>query len=195
MITIAWDVDDVLNDLMRLWFEKEWLRTHPECQLRYADINENPPHNILGVSREEYLESLDNFRANSSCYKKMVPVLALKEWFIHHGHKFRHIALSAVPYAAAGESAKWVLTHFGEWIRTYHFIPSYRVTCKIPVYDKSKGEYLKWLQRADYLVDDNDVNIKGAESVGLKGVLFPRPWNSRSSKSVNTVLTFLSSLK
>ena len=31
MKTIAWDVDDVLNDCMRTWFERTWLPAHPGC--------------------------------------------------------------------------------------------------------------------------------------------------------------------
>jgi len=194
MVTIAWDIDDVLNDLMREWFETEWKTEHPECKVAYEDLSENPPHRILEVSKEQYLESLDGFRADSS-YKQVNPILPVKEWFIHHGKKFRHVALTAVPFFAAGESAKWVLTHFGEWIRTYHFVPSYRATCKIPDYDRTKQEFLKWNLQVDYLVDDNEDNIKGAESVGVKGILFPRPWNSQRDKPIKTILTFLSSLQ
>ena len=194
MITIAWDIDDVLNDLMREWFEAGWKTEHPECKVVYEDLSENPPHRILAVSKEHYLESLDAFRTDSSC-SQMTPLLPVKEWFVHHGHKFRHVALTAVPFFAAAESAKWVLTHFGEWIRTYHFVPSYRVSCTIPVYDQTKQEYLNWSQQVDYLVDDNEDNIKGAEFVGIKGILFPRPWNSEKNKPVETIMTFLSSLQ
>ncbi|MCK4795318.1 MAG: hypothetical protein KAV87_66930 [Desulfobacteraceae bacterium] len=196
MVTIAWDIDDVLNDLMCEWFEVEWKAEHPKCNVAYEDLSENPPHRILEVSKEHYLESLDAFRADS-CYNQMIPVHPVKEWFIHHGQKFRHVALTSVPLFAAGESAKWVLTHFGEWIRTYHFVPSYRVSCTIPVYDQTKQEYLNWSQQVqvDYLVDDNEDNIKGAESVGVKGILFPRPWNSQKNKPIEATLTILSSLQ
>ncbi len=193
MVTIAWDVDDVLNDMMNEWFAAKWKTEHPECKITYEVLSENPPYRILEVPKEDYLESLDAFRTDSS-YKQMIPVCSVKEWFIHHGLKFRHVALTAVPFFSAGESAKWVLTHFGEWIRTYHFVPSYRVTCKIPAYDQTKQEFLKWVQQVDYLVDDNENNIKGAESVGVKGILFPRPWNSAKNKPIETILTFLSSL-
>jgi 5'(3')-deoxyribonucleotidase len=192
MITIAWDVDDVLNDLMRRWFEATWKKTHPECKIDYEDLSENPPHRILKVSKEEYLESLDAFRADPS-YNQMIPVLPVKEWFINHGRQFRHIALTSVPFAAAGVSANWILTHFGRWIRTYHFIPSYRATCQVPIYDRSKKDYLEWIQYVDYLIDDNEDNIKEAESIGIKGILFPRPWNTQKNKPVETALTFLSS--
>jgi hypothetical protein len=93
-----------------------------------------------------------------------------------------------------GESARWVLTHFGEWMRTYHFIPSYRAACEIPVYDRTKQEFLKRIQQVDYLVDDNEDNIKEAELVGVKGILFPRPWNSEKNKSLEAALCSISLL-
>jgi len=194
MVTIAWDVDDVLNDLMRDWFEAGWKTEHPECKVDYDYLSENPPHRILEVAEEHYLESLDTFRAGSF-YNRMTPILPVKEWFMHHGQEFRHIALTSVPFFAAGESARWVLTHFGEWIRTFHFVPSYRATCEIQVYDETKQEFLKWIQQVDCLVDDNEDNIKGAKSVGVKGLLFPRPWNSEKGEHMEAVLASLSSLK
>lgn len=194
MVTIAWDVDDVLNDLMRDWFETGWKAEHRECKVSYDDLSENPPHRILRVTKERYLESLDAFRADSF-QERMIPMLAVKKWFIHHGKEFRHIALTSVPFFAAGESARWVLTHFGEWIRTFHFVPSYRDACDIPMYDEKKHEFLKWIQRVDCLVDDNEDNIEGAQSAGIKGLLFPRPWNSGKNKPVESVLASLSSLQ
>lgn len=194
MVTIAWDVDDVLNDLMRDWFETGWKTEHWECKVTYNDLSENPPHRILGVSKEHYLESLDEFRSRSF-HNRMVPVLPVKEWFVNHGHEFRHIALTSVPFFAASESARWVLTYFGEWIRTFHFVPSSRSSCDIPTYDKTKQEFLEWIQRVDCLVDDNEDNVEGARSVGIKGLLFPRPWNSEKNKSVESVLATLSSLQ
>ncbi|MBN2183167.1 MAG: hypothetical protein JW715_14745 [Sedimentisphaerales bacterium] len=193
MITIAWDVDDVLNDLMFQWFNTTWKATHPECNIDYKNLSENPPHRILNVPKEQYLESLDTFRTDPS-YCRMTPVSAVKDWFILHGHRFRHIALTSVPFVAAASSASWVITHFGQWIRTYHFVPSYRAESHIPTYDQNKQEYLKRIQQVDYLVDDNEDNIKDAEAAGVKGILFPRPWNSQKSKSIEDVLKSISAL-
>ena len=44
MLTLAWDVDDVLNDLMQVWLEEAWLPAHPECNVTYRDLTSNPPH-------------------------------------------------------------------------------------------------------------------------------------------------------
>lgn len=176
MQTIAWDVDDVLNDLMRVWFEGRWLKEHPGCAIRYEDITENPPHELLGASRTEYLHSLDEFRLSEE-FQKMSPLPEIKKWFLKYGPHFRHVVLTATPLVAAPASSAWVMRHFGEWIRTFHFIPSKRNGQNIPEYDETKADFLKWLGKADVLVDDNEENLQGAEKLGLKCVLIPRPWN------------------
>jgi FMN phosphatase YigB (HAD superfamily) len=174
--TIAWDVDDVLNDLMRQWFSLQWLRGHPECKVTYEELAENPPHRIIGADLHSYLESLDEFRL-SDLYQQMPPVKEVKEWFEKNGHNFRHIALTAVPLIAASASAQWVFKHFGPWIRTFHFVPSKREGDKMPAYDNDKGAFLKWIQKVDILVDDSYANIQAARSAGVKGIILPRPWN------------------
>ncbi len=50
MKTIVWDIDDVLNDLTRAWFETAWLPAHRECRLTYEELKVNPPHELLGTS-------------------------------------------------------------------------------------------------------------------------------------------------
>ena len=174
--TIAWDVDDVLNDLMRSWFDLKWLKDHPECKVKYEELLENPPHRILGVDINSYLRSLDEFRL-SSLYQEMMPVGETAEWFVQNGRNFRHIALTAVPLIAASASAQWVFRHFGFWIRTFHFVPSKRGGEETPEYDNDKGDFLKWIQKVDILVDDSYANIQAAESAGVKGIIMPRPWN------------------
>ena len=192
MLTIAWDVDDVLNDLMRIWFEERWLKDHPGCAIRYDDITENPPHRLLGVSMAEYLRSLDEFRLSEG-FQKMPPLPDIKEWFLRYGAFSRHIAVTATPLAAAPASSAWVMRHFGEWIRTFHFIPSKRNGQNIPEYDESKADFLKWFNRADVLVDDNEGNLEGAERLGFRCVLIPRPWN-REKKGLTEALSSLSGL-
>lgn len=192
MLTIAWDVDDVLNDLMRVWFEKEWLSQHPACSLRYEDLRKNPPHGILSASLNEYLVSLDSFRF-SGFYQEMKPAEDILRWFDKRGKKYRHIALTSVPRKASGISASWVFSHFGDWIRTFHFVPSKRENENIPSYEKDKIEYLDWLGNVDILVDDNEENIQAAKKIGVAGILIPRPWNSVRG-TVNESLRLLSKL-
>ncbi len=188
MKTIAWDVDDVLNDLMRVWFDGGWLKSHPECAMRYADITENPPHMLLGVSKIEYLRSLDEFRLSDG-YQKMSPLPEVKEWFLKYGAYSRHIVVTATPLITAPASSAWVMRHFGKWIRTFHFIPSRRDGQNIPQYDENKADFLKWLDKADVFVDDNEENLRGAEKLGMKCVTIPRPWNGSKKGLAETLKT------
>src|ERR1041384_5169475 len=125
MMTIVWDRDDVLNDLMRVFLEQWWIPSHPECPLRYDEITENPPHRLLGVSLKEYHQSLDAFRL-SKLAAEMAPNAVVVEWFKEHGHKFGHIALSATSLVTGGAAAEWTFRHFGEWIQSFHLLPSPR---------------------------------------------------------------------
>lgn len=174
MKTIVWDVDDVLNDLTRLWLDA-WRVAHPSC-VAYKDLTRNPPDSALGIALEEYLESLDLFR-QSRAYRDMPPVADVKEWFVLNGKKFRHAALTAAPLRAASASAWWTLTHFGEWIRAFHFVPSKRNGEMIVEYDRSKAEFLRRRGDVDLFVDDNAENVAGATQAGINALLFPRPWN------------------
>lgn len=175
MKTLVWDVDDVLNDLMRAWFEQAWLSKHPECQLRYDQLLENPPSAILGVEREEYLVSIDAFRL-SPAGTTLTPDPELLSWFAEHGGRFRHVALTARPLESAPAVASWVMRYFGFWIRTIGIVPS-RPPRSAPAYDLSKGDYLRWLGKGDALVDDTPDNLAQAEALGLSTFAWPQPWN------------------
>ena len=107
---IAWDVDDVMNDLTRRWLEDRWLPAHPACGLKYEHIVENPPHSLLGVPLGEYLQSLDEYRMEK--YLALEPNPVLLKWFETNGAEFRHIVVTAVPLLTASLSAKWVFQHF-----------------------------------------------------------------------------------
>jgi hypothetical protein len=185
MLTIAWDVDDVLNELMASWL-KDWKKVHTSVSIQYKDLTENPPHNILGISLAHYLSSLDDFRL-SEFYQKMTPQGEVFRWFNSNGDRFRHIALSATPLTAAPTTAAWVLRHYGNWVRSFCFVPSFRHDQATTGYDRDKGEFLKWFQRADILVDDSPENIKSAANAGMAAFMIPRPWNC-SKSSVHKVL-------
>ncbi|MFA6548452.1 MAG: hypothetical protein WCT39_00775, partial [Candidatus Margulisiibacteriota bacterium] len=120
MKTIVWDVDDVLNNLMQVWFDEFWHPKYSATKLTYGEICANPPYQLLGVNKETYLASLDDFRL-SGRYELLEPVKEVREWFCTHGDKCRHVALTRVPIAVAHVSAAWVLKHFGQWIRSFHF--------------------------------------------------------------------------
>lgn len=189
MLTIAWDVDDVLNDFTRTWFETHWLPEHPACSLSYQAMAQNPPAALLGVSLDEYRASIDAFRLSEK-FTRMVPSREVGEWFRVHGASFRHLALTAVPLTTASASAGWVMRHFGSWIRTFHVVPSPRKTDTAPSYDRSKKDFLKWFGKVDIFVDDSEENLVGCDALGVRGIVFPRPWN----KSLWTVAQTLHSL-
>ena len=191
MKTIVWDVDDVLNDLMRDWFESCWRPSHAGTGIRYEDIAENPPDRVLGMSRADYLRSLDEFRRAELAHQR--PVADVAAWFGSHGHKCRHLALTAVPLAAAPDSASWVLQHFGQWIRSFNVVPSLRgnepalANCFL-----SKKEFFQWLGCRDLIfVDDSEANIAMAQDLGISTLLMPRPWNS-GTKTISATLDHLS---
>lgn len=180
MLTIAWDVDDVLNHLMRSWFEA-WRGDRPACAVRYEDLRQNPPEALLGISRVAYLRSLDRFRLER--FATLAPDPAVLSWFHRHGHRFRHLAITATPLVSAPASAAWVMRHFGSWIRSFNVVPSPRDDEDFPAHEASqgptsKGEMLAQLGRIDVLVDDDPHNLAGAQAVGILGVLMPRPWNA-----------------
>ena len=191
MLTIVWDVDDVLNDLMYQWFTFCWLPENPDCNITYAELRGNPPDEALGISRGTYLSSLDSFR-NSDRAINMQPKAEVLAWMHEHGGRFRHLALTARPLETAPDVAHWVMRHFGAWIRAVGVVPT-RVVADVPVYDRTKGDFLKWLRCGDILVDDSTENARQAEWLGMKTLLYPQPWND-SPLTLSTLLKELTQL-
>ena len=176
MKTIVWDVDDTLNDLMRVWLEAWFLPRHRGVKAAFNDLKVNPPAGILGLTQAEYIRSYDEFRL-SGVYAALPPDRAVMSWFRANGHKYRHVALTAVPLCAAHESAGWVYRHFGKWIRTFHVVPSARKNFKAPDYDVTKVDFIRRMDRCDVFVDDSPQNLAPAAKLGVKCLLTPRPWN------------------
>jgi hypothetical protein len=192
MLTLAWDVDDVLNNLMQVWLEEAWLPAHPQCKVTYRDLTSNPPHAEIGASLDEYLASLDRFRS-SRYLADLTPSEEATAWFEQNGGRYRHIALTAVPLEFAPISAAWTLRHFGRWIRGFHFVPSYRAGESIPSYDATKGDFLTRAGDVAALIDDHPGNVEAAAALGIRAVLMPRPWNG-SSDTVTNVFSELERL-
>jgi hypothetical protein len=178
MLTLVWDVDDVLNDLMYKWFTSEWLIAHPNCRVRYEQLTENPPHAILGVEKAVYLASLDKFRATPAALN-LAPNPDVLFWLRQYGSRCRHIALTSRPLQSAPGVASWVMEHFSAWIRCFGVLPS-RSDQGIPVYDRSKAEFLAWIQAGDILIDDTPENLRLAEAAGIRSLAFPQPWSGAS---------------
>ena len=192
MLTIAWDVDDVLNDLMRYWLESRRAGRAGSAPV-YEDLTENPPHTLLGIEKEHYLRSLDEFRL-SSAFQAMPPDPEICAWLAQHGHRFHHLALTATPRKAASASAAWVFRHFGDWIRTFHFVPSLRPGEELPAYDLTKADYLRRWAGVDVFIDDSEMNLNGAKDLGIRCFLVSRPWNS-GGMTVAEILGALSTLE
>ena len=180
MKTIVWDIDDVLNDCIKVWLESYWLPAHPGCRLQYGDLTENPPHGLLGVKREEYLHSLDEFRL-SPASRTMVPDVYLLDWFKKNGVRFRHIALTARPRKTVFSAIDWVLQYYGEWFQTFSFVPAERPGEPPGHPDCDKADFLAWLGKADYFIDDHSGNVLAAKKLGIEAFLVARPWNRGGS--------------
>jgi hypothetical protein len=185
MTVVVWDIDDVLNELMRVWFEQHWRPQHAECGIHYHGITANPPHHVLGISEPEYLASLDEFRA-AEVARRLAPNAQVLEWFQAEGHRHRHVALTARPLQSAPAAAEWMFLHFGDYIRTFGVVPS-RLDARAPTYDRTKREFLEWFGKGGILVDDSELNVAAAQSLGMHGVLFPQPWNSSRSSVAETL--------
>ncbi|MGA2228647.1 MAG: hypothetical protein ABSH41_29790 [Syntrophobacteraceae bacterium] len=192
MKTIIWDVDDVLNDLMRSWFEEYATLVGADSHITYNQLTSNPPHELLGISRMEYLASLDAFRL-SEMAGTMKPVHEIFEWFCRYGESCHNVALTAAPLCASPVCAEWVMRNFGLWIRSFNVIPSPRPGIEAAQYHGAKSDFLGWWGKADILVDDSEENIAGAVSLGIQAVLFPRPWN-RSVLTIKETLEIITQM-
>ena len=179
MKTLIWDVDDVLNRLTFEWFEQFWKRAHADCKVCYESLTSNPPHEVLGVAFADYLDSLDDFRATEHG-RNLAPVPEVLSWFEQHGHRYRHIALTARPLSSVPQVADWVFRHYGRWIRGFGFVPSHRPSDNFPSYHNDKGAWLRWIGVGDVLIDDSPTNLAQAQSAGLLPITVPQPWNSAS---------------
>ena len=191
MKTIVWDVDDVLNDLMRAWFE-DYSALNGTRYITYDRLTSNPPHELMGISRMEYLESLDKFRL-SEMAENMPPVAEIFEWFCRYGESCHNVALTAAPLSASPVCAEWVMRNFGRWIRSFNVVPSPRPGIEAARYHGAKSDFLGWWGKADILVDDSEENVAGAASLGIRAVLFPRPWN-RSVMTIKETLEIITQM-
>ena len=155
---------------------------HPGARVAFDDLAENPPEGVLGMSRSDYLGSLDDFRHDPRCAVQPARSEVL-DWFRREGDRARHVALTAVPLHAADASAAWVIRNYGRWIRCLGVVPSPRPGD--PAQDiADKGEWLDWFGGVDLFVDDSEVNVADARERGVGAILFPQPWNAAAGRPV-----------
>jgi hypothetical protein len=175
MKTVVWDVDDVLCPLMRRWYVDRWVPEHMAAP-GYEALTENPPHRVLGVDLDAYHASLDGFRRER--YAALPPDPAVRAWFASQGARHRHVALTATPRWASPLVASWVLAHFGDWIRTFAFVPSPRPgDVALPGQPADKAAWLRDFGRADVFLDDRPDAVAGAREAGVDAWLVRQPWN------------------
>lgn len=191
MLTIAWDVDDVLNNLMEEWLKDYSIKN--EKQIPYSSIKENPPSEILGISLNEYFKSLDKFRLSEASLN-MAPNSEILNWFEQNGGYFKNIALSATTQFTSQNGAFWVMKHFSKWISSYNIVPSYRDGENYTRQFETKKDFLNWIKVVNILVDDNEKNIQQAEELGIKGFLVSRPWNT-GGLTITEILAELNKLR
>jgi len=178
---IIWDVDDVLNHLMRDWFFF-WQNLNHNQTTKFDELHDNPPHTILEISLNEYLNSLDEFR-NLEKARSLEPNQHLLQWFHQYGSHHTHIALTARPLTTMSNQAWWVYKNFGLWIHTVAVVPAAR-DAENPMRFKKKAQYIEWLGKGDLFVDDNHENVAAVAKLGLQTLLYPQPWNnSRQSEA------------
>ena len=156
MKTLIWDLDDVLNDLTETWLAGFCLSR--SVQVPIQEIKKNPPFEILGISKHEYLNSLDDFRRSSEG-KTLSPNPDVLAWFERAGGSFRHIVLTATPAFNASNAASWVFSHFGNWIQCFGFVPSPRETDRFSGCFSNKGEFLQWVRAGDIFIDDHPIEL------------------------------------
>ena len=173
---IVWDLDDVLNNFTEAWLKLGWQVEHPECQIAYGQLRNNPPLAELGTTRAEYLASLDRFRLSTAA-QQLRPNPVLLDWFAREGGRFRHHLLTARPVQGVASGAAWVFQHFGRWVRDFHFVPSPRPGESLPDYETNKAQVLARLGRVDFFVDDSPENVADAARLGIEAFVFSQPLN------------------
>lgn len=189
MKTIVWDLDDVLNNLMESWLGNAWLVEHAGSKTSFVQLRSNPPLAELSTTSDEYLASLDRFRLSPTA-TDLKPHPAILNWFQRFGDRFNHHVLTARPVQTVAPAAAWTFTHFGHWIRHFHFVPSPRTGETLPAYDRTKADMLSKFEQVDFFIDDSAENVAAANAVGVNALVFPQPWN-RSDWTVPALLNEL----
>ena len=186
---IFWDLDDTLNNLMQAWLS--WRSVQGAAVVAYAELRENPPHRLLGLTKASYLESLDCFRVSDEA-RHLKPIPAVMGWFAEWGSGFEHHVLTARPRVAVPAAADWVFTHFGQWVRHFHYTPARRDGEVLPDMDEDKGMVIRRLGGAEYFIDDDPKNLLVARAVVTSPLLVPQPWNEGTGSMSDVLAALLS---
>ena len=137
---------------------------------------DNPPHRLCGLDLQDYLASLDQFRL-CPAFASLAPRPELLEWFQRNGDAFEHHVLTARPTRTVAAGSSWVFTHFGRWVRHFHFVPAARPDDLAPDSGAGKECLLRQIGCVDFMVDDSAGNLKACAPLVGRGILVPQPWN------------------
>lgn len=176
MLNIAIDIDDTLNNLMQVWL------LHYNLQrgtlFKFEDLKVNPPHEILGITKKDYINNLDKFKINY--YNKVIVNKKFWWWFDINGTKANFIAITSTSMETVSESSKWLFNCFGEWIRNYVVIPNHTDKYHEYKYFQSKAQWMDWFGKVDIYIDDNEKSIKQVNEIcpKVKTICIKQPWNS-----------------
>ena len=140
------------------------------------DLKENPPHEILRISKETYFNSLDDFR-NSKSGKYVLANSIITNWFNNHGNKFKHVACTARPIETMPNQAWWIYYNFGQWINTVHATGADRDN-KGDYQTGSKADFISCFDSKVIFIDDSKENINSVSEIGTDTILYPQPWNT-----------------
>ena len=70
---------------------------------------------------------------------------------------------------------------------SFNVVPSRRAGEEIHSHATTKKEFLQWWGKADVLVEDSPGNLAGAEALGIRTFLVPRPWNGMQRGLLETL--------
>jgi hypothetical protein len=84
-----------------------------------------------------------------------------------------------------------MLRHYGDWFQAFCFVPAERPG-ELPGHpDRKKKDFLSWLGKVDYFIDDSATNIEEASDLGIRTFLVAQPWNSSSLTLVDILRTLV----
>lgn len=182
---IVWDFDDVLFPLTEFWFAA-WGQKIQAKITRYDQITENPPHKMMEISLNQYLETLDQFR-NSEQAQSLPLNPTIFDWLQVNGAFYNHFILTARPLHTIEVAQNWLNNNFPEPLEGFGVVPAERAGQDLTGYYRTKQDYLEGEGiKFDYFIDDNPVTIGAVSKIHRAAtVLFPAPWNVAWAKRRN----------
>ncbi len=167
---MAWDVDDVLNDLSAAWASHEGLD--------WKSARGGSPKEMassLGIPEDEYLASLDRFRREE--YRFLSPNPFIRDWLSQAAGSVRSVAITRTPIRTAGQVSRWVFETYGHLIQGYFVALSPRREDPVNTTYESKADVVRRIVGVVALVDDQPANFSDLP-VTCAALEYPRAWNS-----------------